>query len=71
MIAFRRTKVGGKRSMGIRMFISVARALSKKQGKLVLYKPQPMVEEVFNTIALGEIISVQPDAASALAAVRS
>jgi anti-sigma B factor antagonist len=58
-------------SMGIRMFISVARALSKKQGKLVLYRPQPMVEEVFNTVALGEIISVQPDAASALAAVRS
>jgi hypothetical protein len=27
-----------------------------------------MVEEVFNTVALGEIISVQPDAASALAA---
>jgi anti-sigma B factor antagonist len=58
-------------SMGIRMLISVARALSKKQGKLVLYKPQPMVEEVFNTVALGEIISVQPDAPSALAAVRS
>ena len=58
-------------SMGIRMLISVARALSKKQGKLVLYNPQPMVEEVFNTVTLGEIISVQPDAAAALAAVRS
>jgi anti-anti-sigma factor len=58
-------------SMGIRMFIAVARALSKKQGKLVLYNPRPMVEEVFNTVTLGEIISVQPDAASALAAVRS
>jgi len=58
-------------SMGIRMLISVARALSKKRGKLVLYKPQRMVEEVFHTVALGEIISVQPDAASALAAARS
>jgi anti-sigma B factor antagonist len=58
-------------SMGIRMLISVARALSKKQGRLVLYGPQPLVNEVFNTVALGEIISVQPDAASALAAARS
>ena len=58
-------------SMGIRMLISVARALAKKQGKLVLYRPQPLVEEVFNTVSLGEIISVRPDAASALAAARS
>jgi anti-sigma B factor antagonist len=58
-------------SMGIRMLITVARALSKKQGRLVLYGPRPLVYEVFNTVALGEIISVQPDAASALAAARS
>ncbi|HEY2465373.1 MAG TPA: STAS domain-containing protein [Steroidobacteraceae bacterium] len=58
-------------SMGIRMLISVARALSKKQGKLVLYGPKPLVAEVFNTVSLGEIVSVQPDAASALAAARS
>jgi len=58
-------------SMGIRMLISVARALAKKQGKLVLFSPQPLVEEVFNTVSLREIISVLPDAASALAAARS
>jgi anti-anti-sigma factor len=58
-------------SMGIRMLISVARALAKKQGRLVLYAPKPLVAEVFNTVALGEIISVQPDAASAQAAARS
>jgi anti-anti-sigma factor len=58
-------------SMGIRMLISVARALSKKQGKLVLYGPTPLVADVFSTVALGEIIPVQPDAASALAAARS
>jgi hypothetical protein len=38
---------------------------------LVLYGPKPLVAEVFNTVALGEIISVQPDAVSALAAARS
>src|SRR5579871_2295204 len=58
-------------SMGIRMFISVARALARKQGKLVLYAPQPPVQQVFDTVALGEMIPVQPDAASALAAARS
>jgi anti-sigma B factor antagonist len=58
-------------SMGIRMLISVARSLSKKQGKLVLYGPQPLVNEVFKTVSLAEIIPVQPDAASALAAARS
>lgn len=58
-------------SMGIRMFISVARALSKKQGKLVLYGPQPLVNEVFDTVSLREIISVQPDAASATAVART
>lgn len=58
-------------SMGIRMLISVARALSKKQGKLVLYGPKPLVHDVFVTTALGEIIPVQPDAAAALAAALS
>jgi anti-anti-sigma factor len=58
-------------SMGIRMLISVARSLSKKQGKLVLYGPQPLVNEVFKMVSLAEIIPVQPDAASALAAARS
>jgi stage II sporulation protein AA (anti-sigma F factor antagonist) len=55
-------------SMGIRMFISVARALAKKQGKLILYAPQPLVKEVLDTVSLGEIIPVKTDSSSALAA---
>jgi len=55
-------------SMGIRMFITVARALAKKQGKLILYAPQPLVKEVFDVVSLGEIIPVKTDGASALAA---
>src|ERR1700743_888799 len=55
-------------SMGIRMLISVARALARKREKLVLYGPQPLVQEVFATTALGEIIPVQRDAAAAFAA---
>jgi len=55
-------------SMGLRMFISVARALARKQGKLILYAPQVLVKEVFDTVSLGEIIPVKADIASALAA---
>jgi|HubBroStandDraft_2_1064218.scaffolds.fasta_scaffold267830_2 anti-sigma B factor antagonist len=58
-------------SMGIRMLIGVARALAKKQGKLVLYQPQPLVQEVFITTSLAEIIPVRPDAAAAVAAALS
>jgi anti-anti-sigma factor len=57
-------------SMGIRMFITVARALSKKQGKLVLYAPRPPVQEVFQTVSLIDLIPIEPDAASALVAAR-
>ncbi len=55
-------------SMGIRMFITVARALARKQGKLILYAPQPLVKEVFDTVSLGEIIPVKTDSSAALAA---
>ena len=55
-------------SMGIRMFISVARALARKQGKLILYAPPALVKEVLDTVSLGEIIPVKADIVSALAA---
>jgi anti-anti-sigma factor len=55
-------------SMGIRMFISVARALLKKQGKLVLYAPQPLVKGVLDAVSLGQIIPLKTDILSALAA---
>ena len=58
-------------SMALRMFISVGRALKQKHGKLVLYAPQPLVKQVFETVSLNDIIPVQPDSAAALVAVRS
>lgn len=45
-------------SMGLRMFISVARATGRNGGKLVLLAPQPMVNEVFVNAALGDIIPI-------------
>lgn len=57
-------------SMGIRMFITLARALSAKGGALVLYAPQPLVNEVFETSSLHEILPIMPDADAALAALK-
>ncbi|MFZ2207330.1 MAG: STAS domain-containing protein [Porticoccaceae bacterium] len=45
-------------SMGLRMFITVARSASKRGGKLVLLSPQAMVNEVFTNAALSDIIPV-------------
>src|SRR5262249_19809927 len=48
-------------SLGLRMFITIARALSRKSGKMVLYAPQGFVAQVFETAALDDIIPVPPD----------
>jgi anti-sigma B factor antagonist len=45
-------------SLGIGMFISCARSLGRFGAKLVLFNPQPMVEEVFNAVGLGEAIPI-------------
>jgi anti-sigma B factor antagonist len=58
-------------SGGIRMFITIARALGRRGGKLVLYGAQPLVAEVFQTTSLNDIIPVRTDAASAAAAART
>ena len=56
-------------SLAIRMFITLARSLAKKHGALVLHSPQPLVRELFETVALQQIIPVHPDAATAAAAI--
>jgi anti-anti-sigma factor len=58
-------------SMGMRMFITIARDLARNNGKLVLYSPQPWVSVMFATAALHEIVSVRPDAASAAVTARA
>ena len=58
-------------SLGLRMFITIARALNLRKGKMVLYAPQAFVAQVFETASLGDIIPVRPDAASAAAAARA
>ena len=58
-------------SLAIRMFISVSRALARKQRKLVLYAPQKLVNQVFESVALDTIVPVAADHASALALART
>ncbi|MBV8496979.1 MAG: STAS domain-containing protein [Gammaproteobacteria bacterium] len=57
-------------SAGIRMFITIARALGRRGGKLVLYGAQPLVAQVLETASLDAIVPVRPDAAAAAAVVR-
>ena len=56
-------------SGGIRMFITIARALDRRGGKLVLYGAQPLVAQVFETSSLSAIVPVRSDATAAAAAL--
>ena len=53
-------------SMGLRMFISVARSVAGKDDKLVLLNPQSLVNEVFTNAAISQIIPVVFDEQEAL-----
>ena len=46
-------------SLGIRMFVSVGRALSRNGRKLVLLDCQPQVAEVLEMSALDDILTMQ------------
>ena len=56
-------------SMGIRMLMSAARSLQPRRASLALYAVQPLVSQVFETVALGKIIPIRATEAEALAAV--
>lgn len=65
------SKVDFVSSMGIRMFISVARNMKDNHAKLVLYAPQPRVDEVLDAAAFRQLVPVLKDAAEATAATQS
>lgn len=58
-------------SGGIRMFITIAKSLARKGGKLVLYGAQPLVAQVLEATSLSDIVPVRADAASAFAVARA
>ena len=57
-------------SMGIRMFISVARNMKERHAKLALYAPQPNVDEILESAAFRQLVPVCRDAAEATALVQ-
>lgn len=54
-------------SLGIRMLVSAARVAARRGHRMVLVAPQPQVAEVFNLVALDDLIPVVADEAAALA----
>jgi len=56
-------------SLGVRMFISVARSLNRKDARLVLMSPQAQVREVFDHVSLYDIIPVYADETEAFNAL--
>ncbi len=58
-------------SMGLRMLISVARAVRLRKAQMVLFGAQQAVAEVFEHAALSDIIPVVADERAAFAAVTS
>ncbi|MBX9748590.1 MAG: STAS domain-containing protein [Roseococcus sp.] len=52
-------------SMGLRTLIMGAKAMHKKSGRMVLYRPTPMVEEVLVTSGTTTMIPLAHDFAAA------
>lgn len=53
-------------SMGLRMFISIGKALRRKNARMVLFAPQSQVNEVFQTVQLRDILPIVMDEAEAI-----
>lgn len=58
-------------SMGIRMFITIARSMGLRQARLALYGAQSMVSEVFENVSLSEIMPIVATETEAITAVSS
>ena len=54
-------------SLGIRMLLSAARALSRQGARLIMYGASPVVMEIIETTALSDIIPALPSEADAIA----
>jgi anti-anti-sigma factor len=57
-------------SMGLRSILVPAQTVHRRGGKVVLFAPIPMVEEVFRASAVDQLIPIHHELGSALAALR-
>ena len=60
-------KVSFVGSLGIRLLIALGRTLQKQRRGLALFGVQPQVAEVFETVALGDLIPIAGTEEAALA----
>lgn len=60
-------KVGFVGSLGIRLLIALGRNLQKQRRQVALFGVQPQVAEVFETVALGDLIPIAGTEEAALA----
>lgn len=58
-------------SMGVRMFIASARAMHNKGAKIALFGAPELVQDVFETVALDQIVPIATSQAQALALVNA
>jgi anti-sigma B factor antagonist len=58
-------------SMGLRIFLSAAKALNQTKKKLILLSPQPMVELVLDASGIADVVIVEHDLAAALARAKA
>ena len=57
-------------SMGLRSILVPAQAVRRRGGKMVILKPQPMVEEVLKAAGADALIPIRHDLESALAELK-
>lgn len=53
-------------SMGLRLFISAAKALGLENKKLILLNPQPLVKEVLDASGIGIFVPIEMDTDAAI-----
>lgn len=58
-------------SMGLRIFLSAAKALRLEKKSLVLLSPQPLVKDVLDASGIEEVVRVETDPAAAIAAAQA
>ena len=58
-------------SMGLRLFLSAARSLSREKKSLILLNPQPLVNEVLEASGIQDAVVIEHDAESALSKAKA
>jgi anti-anti-sigma factor len=65
------SKVDFLASIGIRLLLSSARALDRRGGKMILFNPKPLVEDVLNTAGVNQLIDISHDYDQACAILKA